>query len=166
MILERLKLTATYERPGGLIEDPQMNDRVGYTWGAVGAFVGLNTLVGVNMHLRAPHDNAQAQIDKLDQANTQLDQNDQHAQAAMIAGSLKGLHQHQSNMERMQMVTSQRADVANHQPALPFGTGAPEGIVMGAIPTVLIIAGTQWARLAIRGKQARELTARRQAQPS
>ena len=155
-----------YERVGGLIEDPHMSDRVGATWAVGGAATLIGATVLMNGHLRAPHDNAQIKLDQLDQANMQLTANDQHAQEAMIAGSQKGLEQHMANMKREAINTSQRAEIARNQPDLPFGTGVAEGVAMTAIPFVLLVVGVQRARQAIRGKQSRELIARRQAEAS
>lgn len=150
-----------YERVGGLIEDPQITDRVGATWAAAGTTTFMGATVLVSGHLRAPHDNAQAMIDQLDQANIQLTANDQHAQEAMVAGSQKGLQQHIANMSRVATNTSKREEVARNQPDLPFGTGVAEGLAMTAIPVVILVAGVQRARQVIRGKQSRELIARR-----
>lgn len=155
-----------YERVGGLIADPQITDRVGMSWMMPGAVAFGGTAILVNAHLRAPHDNAKAQIDQLDQANQQLQANDQHAQEAMAAGSQKGLQQHISNMKREDLNTTQRAEIAKNQPDLPLGTGVAEGVAMALIPSLLLVAGVQKARLAIRGRQARQLKARRQTETS
>lgn len=150
-----------YERQPGMIVDPKMTDRVGLTWAGVGAATGTGILLYFNNHLGAPHRDGVTEIQQLEASINNIGANDQHAQAAMIGGSAIALKQHNQNMKREAKITTQKAEMAKNLPTLPFGTGVYEGIGMAVIPVILAVAGTQKARLAIRGKQARKMQSQR-----